>query len=193
MKIVALTKFKHGLLFDALQKLGWNQMTLAQKAKLSLPQMSDIINLKVAPTEQQAKRLQRVLGRNGIYLDVEAAWPKGFRGIGTKNHLTLVSRMEVDPAGIIEATMRPQLPPDQSFIEATEGTDAQFRAAQLMDKADLTDLERSAVELRFGFRTGGKGVSYHQAALTINVKPKAVDNAMIRAFAKIKKVADKIP
>lgn len=82
MKVTAVTKFKHGGLFAALQKLGWTQAELGRRCKVHQGTIGDIINLHRRPNEDLANTIQRVLAEAGHYIDVTEEWPETFKGFG---------------------------------------------------------------------------------------------------------------
>lgn len=81
MKITAITRYKHGNLYEALKKLGWTQSDLAERAGLSAGTIGHIINLIRRPNEEQANAIQRAFGEAGVYMDVMQEWPETFRGL----------------------------------------------------------------------------------------------------------------
>jgi transcriptional regulator with XRE-family HTH domain len=81
MRITAITKFKHGVLKEALDKLGWSQSELARRCGIAQSELGRIINLKKRPSEERALKIQRAFGDAGVFIDIEEAWPDGFEGI----------------------------------------------------------------------------------------------------------------
>jgi len=79
MKIVSITRYKHGNLYQAIKQLGWNQSRLAEKSQLSPIIISDIINLKRRPTQKEANKIQTAFAAEGLYFDVLEEWPETFR------------------------------------------------------------------------------------------------------------------
>ena len=188
MRIVALTKFKQADLFNALRHLGWTQAKLSKKSKVPMPILCDIINLKVAPTEKQANNIQKALGKQGIVLDVMGCWPEGFKGIGKKRHLTLVSEIEYNPSVAIDSTSAHILPPPQDLIETTEGNYNEHLVSNLMTSANLTRFERDSVSVRYGLKLGERK-SMRCTAVEIGSDEKGVDNAITRALGKLRNAA----
>lgn len=81
MRITAITRFKHGKLFEILKRLGWAQADLARASNLSQFVIGRIINLVRRPTQEEADAIQIALGNAGEYLDVLSEWPETFQGL----------------------------------------------------------------------------------------------------------------
>lgn len=94
MKITAVTKFKHGVLFNAMKKLGWSQKRLAKEAGTDMGTIGNICNLKSRPSIKTANAIQNAFGNNGIYIDVTEAWPETFKGFGRT--VTIEQTQEVE-------------------------------------------------------------------------------------------------
>lgn len=94
MKITAVTKFKHGILFNALKQLGWTQADLARETGARPCTIGAICNLKTRPSVQLANAIQNAFGNHGIYIDVTEAWPETFKGFGRT--ITIEQTQEVE-------------------------------------------------------------------------------------------------
>ena len=81
MKITAITRYKHGALFEVLRKIGWNQSELARRAGLRAETISEIINLNKRPSQKSANAIQAALAEAGEFFDVLEQWPEAFQGI----------------------------------------------------------------------------------------------------------------
>jgi RNA polymerase sigma factor (sigma-70 family) len=81
MNITAITRYKHGDLYNLLKQLGWTQAELARRTGMHACTLGGIINLARRPTVDQADRIQRALGEAGVYLDVLSTWPETFAGL----------------------------------------------------------------------------------------------------------------
>ena len=81
MKITAITKYKHGGIYAALQPLGWSQSELSRRTGIDPCRIGKIINLNSRPTVEHANRIQNALGEAGEYLDILAEWPELFQGL----------------------------------------------------------------------------------------------------------------
>ena len=58
MRIAAVVKIKHGAIWQALQKLGWNQSELARQLNMHPTRVGEIINLKRRPTDNEVNRIE---------------------------------------------------------------------------------------------------------------------------------------
>lgn len=84
MKITSITKFKHGILREALVKLGWSQSDLARKTGISISTIGHILNLQRRPCKEIMDKIQLALGKEEIYIDVLECWPEEFTGSGKR-------------------------------------------------------------------------------------------------------------
>lgn len=82
MNITAITRFKHGDVYQLLKKLGWKQSDLAKKTGLHPSSIGGIINLKRRPTLEMARKIQNAFGEAGEFLDILQHWPELFDGNG---------------------------------------------------------------------------------------------------------------
>jgi transcriptional regulator with XRE-family HTH domain len=87
MKITAITKYKHGGLYNILQKLGWTQAELSRRSGVNPTAVGEIINLTKRPSVQQANSIQIAFGDVGEYFDVLEEWPATFNGCGGLKHV----------------------------------------------------------------------------------------------------------
>lgn len=94
MKIAALTRYKQGDLYNALQQLGWTQTRLAQEIGCWPGTIGCIINLKQKPTVELANKIQAVFGEHNIYIDVTSLWPDTFKPL-THNLRVQVAEVEM--------------------------------------------------------------------------------------------------
>jgi transcriptional regulator with XRE-family HTH domain len=102
MNIVAITKFKHGLIHNLLRQLGWSQKELARRSGLSYPMIIEFVMLRRKPSEECALRIQKAFGEAGIFLDVEQAWPESFSGLGRSK--TVEQYRDIDAAHLLPLT-----------------------------------------------------------------------------------------
>lgn len=100
MRITAITRYKHGDLFNLLQKLGWSQSELSRRSGLSIHMVGRICNLQARPSVAQANAIQRAFGEQGEYFDVLECWPETFTG--TKTPLRVLQTEEVDVEHLLE-------------------------------------------------------------------------------------------
>lgn len=96
MNIAAITRYKHGRLYEVLKRLGWTQTELAKQSGMSKEKVGTIINLVRRPNPEEANAIQRALGNAGEYLDVLSEWPESFVGLkrGFKREQTADIQME---------------------------------------------------------------------------------------------------
>lgn len=89
MKITAITRYKHGAIYQAMTRLGWSQTELARRVGLSAPLIGLFINMRKRPTAEQAARIEKVLIEAGENVDILAEWPKDFTlAVGFKREVT---------------------------------------------------------------------------------------------------------
>lgn len=137
MKITAITKFKHGELWLALQKLGKTQSDLARGIGTNATLIGGLINLRRPPTEAMANRIQNYFAEHGVYVDVTAWWPESFTGLAMTP--VVEQTQDIDPALVC------QLCDNQPLVEQiSAGQDVENlnRALSL-----LPNRERMALEL----------------------------------------------
>jgi transcriptional regulator with XRE-family HTH domain len=108
MKITAITKYKHGELYAALQRLGWNQSELARRTGFNVSTIGKIINLVKRPSVKQADAIQKVLAEAGEYFDVLADWPEIFKGL--KPGFKRVQTAEIEMDSLLDHPEVLQLP-----------------------------------------------------------------------------------
>ena len=94
MKIAAITKFKHGGLWEALKKLGWTQSRLADECKISKASIGQICNLTHRPSVNQAELIERILLAAGVDWDSKDEWPETFKGFKTKIKLEQIAELD---------------------------------------------------------------------------------------------------
>ena len=111
MEIAAITRYKHGGIARALQKLGWSQAELGRRAGINQVSVGTYVNLRCRPEQKTADKIQAAFGKEGIYVDVLGAWPEGFK---MKKAPVIVSYGEVAPHEL------PGSQPSLSFIESDQ-------------------------------------------------------------------------
>jgi transcriptional regulator with XRE-family HTH domain len=94
MKITAITKFKQGDVWNALQKAGWTQTELAKRTGIHVTRIGEYCNLKAKPNSEQANKIQKAFGSVGVFVDVSSIWPEDF--IGVKKTITVQQTQEID-------------------------------------------------------------------------------------------------
>jgi hypothetical protein len=81
MNVTAVTRFKHGDIYQLLKKLNWTQSELARRAVVHPTRISQIINLRKRPSVEIAQKIQNAFGEVGEFLDILAQWPELFKGL----------------------------------------------------------------------------------------------------------------
>lgn len=145
MQITAVTKFKHGILFNALKQLKWSQSDLARETGIHPSAIGLICNLKTRPTISQANKIQNTLGVNGIYIDVTEAWPETF--IGFKTKIVIEQTQEIDILKLqaeSEFSRRITLNNDNDHFDESDRLSVFQKTF-----STLEDKEQKAVELRW--------------------------------------------
>jgi len=94
MKVTAITKFKQGDLWNALQKAGWTQTELAKRTGLHVTRIGEYCNLKAKPNTEQANKIQKAFGAVGVFVDVSVIWPAEF--VGIKKTIMVQQTQEID-------------------------------------------------------------------------------------------------
>lgn len=143
MKITALTKFKHGVLFNAMKQLGWSQNRLAKEAGINNCVIGTICNLKSRPTIKTANAIQNAFGKHGVYIDVTEAWPETFKGFART--VTIEETQEVEIL---------KLEAEQEFsrrIALNFNGSIDSERFELLNKCfkTLDEKEKKVIELRF--------------------------------------------
>lgn len=95
MQIAAITKFKNGVIWEALKRLGWTQTELANRAKIKKCRIGEIINLQKRPKANEADAIQVAFGEVGVFVDVLAEWPESFAGLKRGFQVEQVQNIEV--------------------------------------------------------------------------------------------------
>lgn len=142
MKVTAITRFKHGEIFERLKRLGWTQSDLARKAGLSVSTTNNIINLIRRPTIEQATAIQKAFGEAGDYFDVLAEWPETFAGLkrGYKREQTA----EVEMENLLSCREAMMIPAPEVDIEARELDDS---LESILD--ELTENQATVIRMRY--------------------------------------------
>jgi len=141
MKITAITKYKHGTLYNLLQKLNWSQSELARRAGITPGIIGHIINLRKRPSINQANQIQSAFAEEGVFLDVLDEWPETFNGLsaGYKR----VDTADVPMQNIISCKEAYLLPSPDS----EDTSDMSAALSNALDK--LTEREKKAVQCYF--------------------------------------------
>ena len=99
MRLTALTKIKHGVIYEALVEVGWTQSELARRIGVTPGTIGDFINLKRKPSADMAQRIQNAFTDAEVYIDILEAWPDDFV---YKDGLKLVQTTDVPMENLLE-------------------------------------------------------------------------------------------
>ena len=186
MKIAAITKIKHGALFELLQKLGWSQVELARRCgyKGGGGDIGRIINLNARPSEHLLIRLAKAFAEAGEKIDVEELFPASY--IGFKRSLSVIQVQDVEPEMIEKFVEHQRLmlteaqPPVPGEAISSEEALEEFRSE--LDKREYELLRMIFVEQ----------LSYAEAAKKLGISHQYIRNNLIpAALRKIRNVMDK--
>ena len=121
MKITAITKFKQGDLHHALKKLGWTQVELGKRTKISRDSLSKIINLRKKPSHSQLEIIQKAFADAGEYLDVAGIWPESFKGFAKSPIVEQTQNIDILLASpenhVLHDSIKPNLEEARRLIE----------------------------------------------------------------------------
>lgn len=149
MKIAAVTKFKHGELFIALQKVGWTQGELADRCGLSVETINSICCLRRRPDIKKAIAIADAFSDVGIEIDVLEDWPKELQLSSTTNKVVQVSDIKTDRL-LVTNTVKMLNEAQRNEPQITDEDSSNVREAL----SYLTERERKVLELRFGLTDG---------------------------------------
>ena len=139
MKITAITKFKQGDVWNALQKAGWTQTELAKRTGIHVTRIGEYCNLKAKPNTEQANKIQKAFGSVGVFVDVSSIWPENF--VGVKKTITVQQTQEIDVHLL-------QTKPHE--LHDTCKPDIEFVKNKINEVLDsLTDREKAVIKDRF--------------------------------------------
>lgn len=178
MKIAAITRFKHGALWQALKKLGWSQSELARRCNFNASRMGRIINLLERPTQKLADTIQKVLAEEGIYIDPITEWPETFRGLPIR--VCIEQTREVDVLELEAA---------QVFYDQLADRQQNDWASDVIRPllGALNDRERSVIDQRFGL--AGEPKTAEQLARKYGVRRQQIYNIEAKALRKLQRQA----
>ena len=173
MKITAITRYKHGELFEVLRRLGWSQADLARRSGISTTMVASIINLNRRPSQKAADAIQKAFGEAGEYFDVLEQWPETFDGI--KRGATKEETMDI-PMECLIGCREAMMIPSPSKREEDGLSDAMNAA---MDS--LTGREKAVIEARFF-----EGKMCHEIGRQIGVSAMRVRQIEGKALRKLR-------
>ena len=173
MKITAVTKYKHGKLYEILSKIGWTQKELSKRSKIPATTIGNIINLHRRPTIKQANAIQSAFGQVGVFLDVLHEWPDTFRGLA--RGFNRVDTADVPMETLIGCEEAYQLPaPD--LVDTSEMSNALCAAINT-----LTTREKTVVDCYFY-----KGQSSEETGREIRATRERVRQILAKALRKLR-------
>jgi len=160
MQITAITKYKHGLLYQLLQKLGWSQKELARRSKVTPYIICKIVNLVQRPTPKQATAIQIAFGEAGEYLDVLEQWPETFRGLrsGFKREQTADVQLE----NLLDCPEALLLQAPDTLLEEKDALDAAMSDIPDRNKEALWEIANGATVESAGKTLGVTGARARQ-------------------------------
>jgi len=169
MKIAAITRYKQGDIYTALQQLGWTQTRLAREINCSSTYIGRVINLVQKPTVEAANRIQAVFGEHDIYIDVTELWPETFQPL-TKNLRVQVAEVELLSLEGTTLSLEDNSSPilDNEEREIVEG---------FLDS--LSDREKEIVTMRFF-----DGLTLEEIGLRLHISKERVRQIILKALRK---------
>ncbi len=141
MKITAITRYKHGTLYEMLQRLGWSQSELARRTGISAGDIGQIINLRRRPSAGHANAIQAALGKAGEYLDVLSEWPETFKGLREGYKVEQTAEVEMESLLGCHEALRLEAPQPEDTSEIDCALDGVL--------AELTSREQCVLQERY--------------------------------------------
>ena len=176
MKISAITKFKVGVIYEALRKLGWSQKKLAKEADIHWFRVYKIINLRRRPTEDEAMALEIALARAGAPVEID--WPGAFEGL--KQSPTLVQTCDISTERLLQSGLQRRLtgPNPLDELLAKEGAEAIEQAKGMLR-------EREAAILDYMYKDD---LSLTKAAKKLGIHRTRVQQIKDKALRKLRQI-----
>ena len=172
MKIAAITRYKQGDIYTALQQLGWTQTRLAQEIGCWPYMVGLIINLKKKPTVELANKIQAVFGEHDIYIDVTKLWPETFQPL-TKNLRVQVAEVELLS---LEGTT---LSLEDNSSPILDNEEREIVEAFL---DSLSDREKEIVTMRFF-----DGLTLNEIGLRLHISTERVRQIILKTLRKCRR------
>lgn len=147
MKITQISKLKNGTLYEALQKAGETQRSFALKCGLSIVEFGEYCNMTRVPTEKKAYIISLAFGNLGVYIDIDQAFPAGFKGVGRK-YLKKVQTVDIPDNLMIEFEENMMLCDQNYFLDPVE--DIKISEMEEVIEKHLTPRKRAVIKKRFG-------------------------------------------
>lgn len=173
MKITAVTRYKHGELFELLKRLGWTQSELARRSGNKEVTINRVINLQRRPTDDVANSIQKAFGEAGEYLDVLSEWPEAFTGLRRGHKVEQTADVELER--LLDS-------PEAMNIPALEYNDTTDLDAALESAVEeLRPREQLALSMRFR-----DGKTLKEAGKKLNVSKGRVREITLGALRKLR-------
>jgi predicted DNA-binding protein YlxM (UPF0122 family) len=192
MRVAALTRFKHGMLYELLKDLGWSQKKFSIETGIGYQTINNICNMTIRPNEAQMSQIEIALGKAGKLVDMQRLFPPSY--IGFKRALRVVQVADVEPWQLeafrqhqtrLLEDAQPPLPPEM--------IDTEDKLAQIMKLLEgtehgLTDRERDVIHSHTF-----KDERFDEIAERYKLSRQAIHNAYWAGIAKIRDYFDKAP
>ena len=174
MKVIAVTRFKQGDVWNALKAAGWSAAELGRRAHISGEDICRIVNMCKRPTDKQADKIQEVFAQSGIFVDVLAAWPKEFHGFLKTPIAETESEVDI-PKMLAAARPAPMLALDREEMQG---------AVEKVLKT-LSDRERKVLDFRFGL-TDGHPQTLETTSKCFNLTSSRIQQLEAKAMRKLR-------
>jgi DNA-directed RNA polymerase sigma subunit (sigma70/sigma32) len=146
MKIAAITRFKHGGLYQLLKKHNWSQAELARRAGISIHSVSCAINMHNRPSMATIDAIQKAFAEVGEFADVAEMFPDAYIGFGQSvKHLQFA---DLDQKQLEDFATHQQLLLEDAQAPLPEDSINSKEALEAF-KDLLTEREQSMMSMRF--------------------------------------------
>jgi len=173
MDVVAVTKYKHGMLSRFCSTLGWTQLDLARECGVSSSKIGPLFNLKSHPSEALADTIQSVFAKHGLFFDVLKAWPTGHSDRRRTKGVSICDISVLELEGVFA---RMGLP-----MPGLTGTRMEVHATLMKQLKTLTEREQQVIEYRFF-----DGMSLREAGKLMGCTRERIRQIEAKAFRKLR-------
>jgi len=144
MRIAAITKFKQGDIFEAMQTLGWTFKDLSERTGVNASTLNSYINLRKKPRIASIKKICDAFEMEGIYLIPAECFPEAFKPF--KKNSPIVQYLSVPLESLLDCK-------EAYLIEApatyeSKSHELENEITELI--GELSDIDREILILRFG-------------------------------------------
>jgi len=174
MKIAAVTNFKQGDIWEALQKLGWSQAELARRTGCTPISISQYVRLISRPSKETIEKIERVFAKAGI--SIELVYPANFERPGRRS----VTQIREVPLGLLLETKK-QIEHDP--VKALLLKENKERLGVLISEV-LTHREGEVIKLRYGL-DGYAVYSINEIGRMFKITRQRVDQIIHKAIRKL--------